>query len=141
MSNAEELQRENQALRDRLSRLSAASLRINESLDFETVLQGALDSACSLTGARYGVIALAGAAGRIEDSVTSGLSPEEHRRFMAFPEGMPFFEYLSGISEPLRLRRYRRHLNRVERAQAMSHIRDLARIVSEIATRTRAPRW
>ena len=104
MSNAEELQRENQALRDRLSRLSAASLRINESLDFETVLQGALDSACSLTGARYGVIALVGAAGRIEDSVTSGLTPEAHRRFMDFPEGMPFFEYLSGISEPQRLR-------------------------------------
>ena len=104
MRNAGELQRENQALRDRLSRLSQASLRINESLDFETVLQGALDSACSLTGARYGVIALVGAAGRIEDSVTSGLTPEEHRRFMDFPEGMPFFEYLSGISEPLRLR-------------------------------------
>ena len=85
MSNAGELQRENQALRDRLSRLSEASLRINESLDFETVLQGALDSACSLTGARYGVIALVGAAGRVEDSVTSGLTPEAHRRFMDFP--------------------------------------------------------
>ena len=40
--------------------LSQASLRINESLDFATVLQGVLDSACSLTGARYGVIALVG---------------------------------------------------------------------------------
>ena len=29
-----------EALRERLSRLSEASLRINESLDFETVLQG-----------------------------------------------------------------------------------------------------
>ena len=67
MRNAEELERENEALRDRLSRLSQASLRINESLDFGTVLQGALDSACSLTGARYGVIALVGASGRIED--------------------------------------------------------------------------
>ena len=38
-------------------------------------------------------------------------------------------------------RRYRRHLNREERAQAMSHIRDLARVASEIATRTRAQRW
>ena len=37
--------------------------------------------------------------------------------------------------------RYRRHLNREERQQAMSHIRDLARVVSEIATRTRAQRW
>ena len=45
MRNSGELERENEALRDRLSRLSEASLRINESLDFETVLQGALDSA------------------------------------------------------------------------------------------------
>ena len=108
--NAEELERENQALRDRLSRLSQASLRINESLDFETVLQGALDSACSLTGARYGVIALIGASGRIEDSVTSGLTPEEHRRFMDYPEGMPFLEYLNGIPEPLRLRDFHSYM-------------------------------
>ena len=59
-----ELARENQALRQRLSRLSEASLRINESLDFETVLQGVLDSARSLTGARYGVITLLDDAGR-----------------------------------------------------------------------------
>ena len=110
MRNAEELERENEALRDRLSRLSQASLRINESLDFETVLQGVLDSACSLTGARYGVIALVGASGWIEDSVTSGLTSEEHRRFMDFPEGMPFFEYLNGISQPLRLRDFHSYM-------------------------------
>ena len=109
MRNVEELERENAALRDRLSRLSQASRRINESLDLDTVLQGALDSACSLTGARYGVIALVGASGRIEDSVTSGLTLEEHQGFMDFPEGMPFFEYLNGISEPLRLRDFHRY--------------------------------
>ena len=49
-------QRESQMLRERLSRLSAASRRINESLDFDRVLQGALDSARSLTGARIGVM-------------------------------------------------------------------------------------
>ena len=110
MRNADELERENGALRERLSRLSQASLRINESLDFETVLQGVLDSACSLTGARYGVIALVGASGRIEDSVTSGLTSEEHRRFMDFPEGIPFFEYLNGISQPLRLRDFHSYM-------------------------------
>ena len=104
MGNTDELAQENAALRARLSRLSAASRRINESLDFGTVLQGALDSACSLTGAQYGVIALIGASGRIEDSVTSGLTPQEHQGFMDYPEGMPFLEYLNGISEPLRLR-------------------------------------
>ena len=36
------LRKENAALRNRLSRLSAASLRINESLDFDTVLQEVL---------------------------------------------------------------------------------------------------
>ena len=40
MGNAGEPAQENEALRERLSRLSEASLRINESLDFEAVLQG-----------------------------------------------------------------------------------------------------
>ena len=38
MRNKDELHRENDALRERLSRLSEASLRINETLDFDTVL-------------------------------------------------------------------------------------------------------
>ncbi len=104
MRDAGELERENEALRARLSRLSEASLRINESLDFETVLQRVLDSACSLTGARYGVITLLDESGRIQDFVYSGLTPEESRRFAEFPNGMLFFEYLSSIGEPLRLR-------------------------------------
>ena len=37
-------------------------------------------------------------------------------------------------------RRYRRHLNGEEREQAMSHIRILARLTSEIAARTQAQR-
>ena len=45
-------------LEERLSRLREAGLRITEDLDFSTVLQGVLDSARSLTGARYAVIAL-----------------------------------------------------------------------------------
>ena len=53
-----------QALRGRLSRLSEASLRINESLDFDTVLQGVLDSARDLTRSRYGVFILLGDAGQ-----------------------------------------------------------------------------
>ena len=104
MKDAGELERENEALRDRLSRLSQASLRINENLDFDTVLQRVLDSACSLTGARYGVITLLDESGRIQDFVYSGLTPEESRQFAEFPNGMLFFEYLSSIGEPLRLR-------------------------------------
>ena len=110
MKNAGELERENEALRDRLSRLSQASLRINESLDFDTVLQRVLDSACSLTGARYGVITLLNESGRIQDFVYSGLTPEESRQFAEFPDGMLFFEYLSSISEPLRLRDFHSYI-------------------------------
>ncbi len=104
MEQADDQAREIAELRDRLSRLSQASLRINESLDFDTVLQGVLDSACSLTGARYGVITLLNESGRIQDFLYSGLTPEESRRFAEFPNGMLFFEYLSSIGEPLRLR-------------------------------------
>ena len=104
MNNAGDLERENDALRERLSRLSEASLRINESLDFETVLQGVLDSARSLTGSRYGVITLLDDAGQIQDFLYSGLTPEESRQFAELPNGMLFFEQLSGIGGPLRLR-------------------------------------
>ena len=110
MEQADEPQREIAELRDRLSRLSQASLRINESLDFDTVLQGVLDSACSLTGARYGVITLLDASGQVQDFVTSGLTAEEHRRFTDLPEGMMFFQYLSNIQEPLRLRDFHSHI-------------------------------
>ena len=110
MEQADGPQREIAELRDRLSRLSQASLRINESLDFDTVLQGVLDSACSLTGARYGVITLLDESGQVQDFVTSGLTAQEHRRFTDLPEGMMFFQYLSNIQEPLRLRDFHSHI-------------------------------
>ena len=110
MEQADDQAREIAELRDRLSRLSQASLRINESLDFDTVLQGVLDSACSLTGARYGVITLLDESGQVQDFVTSGLTAEEHRRFTDLPEGMMFFQYLSNIQEPLRLRDFHSHI-------------------------------
>ena len=110
MGQADDQAREIAELRDRLSRLSQASLRINESIDFDTVLQGVLDSACSLTGARYGVITLLDEPGQVQDFVTSGLTQEEHRRFTDLPEGMMFFQYLSNIQEPLRLRDFHSHI-------------------------------
>ena len=72
--------------------------------NFGTVLQGVLDSARALTGARYGVITLLDDGGRIQDFLYSGLTAEESLQFAEFPDGMLFFERLSGISEPLRLR-------------------------------------
>ena len=95
--------REIEALRERLSRLSEASLRINESLDFEAVLQGVLDGARALTGARYGVISLLDDAGRMQDFFISGLTPEEYQQVVDLSDGPRLLEYLTRLSEPLRL--------------------------------------
>ena len=95
--------REIAELNERLSRLSEASLRINESLDVDAVLQGALDSARSLTGARYGVMTLLDDEGRVADFLSSGLSGEEADRIWKIPEGERIFEFLGAIAAPFRI--------------------------------------
>ena len=85
MKRLHELERENEALRDRLARLSEASLRITEDLDFSSVLQGVLDSARALTEARYGVVVLHNEAGVIGDFLSSGLTADEADRLWAMP--------------------------------------------------------
>ncbi len=92
------------ALRERLSRLSEASLRISESLDFDTVLQGALDSARSLTSARYGVMTLLDDdGGGVGDFLASGMTPEVAERLWLTPDRYRLFEALTHVSEPLRI--------------------------------------
>ncbi len=88
---------------DRLSRLSEASLRINESLDFDQVLQGVLDSARSLTAARYGVMTLLDQEGQVQDFLSSGLTGEESELLWLMPEGPRIFHALTNISEPMRV--------------------------------------
>ena len=93
-----------EALRDRLSRLSEASLRINESLDPDTVLQEVMDNARALTGASFGAITTLDGEGGLLDFITSGLSPEEREVMLALSEGPRLFEYFSSVQGPLRLR-------------------------------------
>ena len=87
----------------RLSQLGAASLRMLESLDFDAVLQEAVDSARALTGARYGALTVYGGAGELPAFFVSGLTEEEHQGLWEMPEGRAFFEYLSGLEVPLRI--------------------------------------
>ena len=103
MKPADKLLQENEALRDRLSRLSSASLRINESLDFDAVLQSVLDSACSLTGARYGVLTLLDETGQADDFLSSGMTSQEAQGLWDLPDALHLFEHLGNIPEPLRL--------------------------------------
>ena len=101
--------REIAALRERLARLSEASLRITEDLDLDTVLQGVVDAARSLTGARMGGVTTLDDAGQLQDFITSGLTPEEHERFVNLPGGPEFFAYLSSLPGPLRLADFSAH--------------------------------
>ncbi|MXX23830.1 MAG: response regulator [Caldilineaceae bacterium SB0668_bin_21] len=110
MKPTDELIQENEALRDRLarssdrlSRLSSASLRINESLDFDAVLQSVLDSACSLTGAGYGVLTLLDETGQADDFLSSGFTAQEAQGLWDLPGHMKLFEHVGNIPEPIHL--------------------------------------
>ena len=110
MKQPDELMREIAQLQERLSRLSEASLRINESLDFGTVLQEVVDSARTLTASRYGAMTVFGEGGQMPDFIVSGLTSEEHQGLWDMPEGRGFFDYLSGLEEPLRVSNIDSHL-------------------------------
>ncbi len=103
MTDRDRTAAENAALRARISALSAASLRINASLNLETVLNEVVESARALTGARYGAIATIDDAGVPQDFVTSGFTAEEHRKLVEWPDGPRLFEYFRDLPGPLRL--------------------------------------
>ena len=111
LPKAEEASGEIQALRERLSRLSEASLRISDSLDVDTVLHEVVESARVLTGAGSSGITTMDASGELQDFVTAGVSPEEHQRFLELPYGPALWEYLREVPEPLRLSDLAAHLS------------------------------
>ena len=89
--------------RDRLSRLSEASLRISESLDMDTVLQEVLDNARSLTDARYSLITTLDESGHVEDLLASGLGSEESQHVRGMLEDSGYLDYVSYNPGPLRV--------------------------------------
>ena len=98
-----ELRRQIGELRERVTRLSDAVLRVSSSLDLETVLREVVDSARALTGARYGVIVTVDSALRAEDFVISGLAPGETERLIAWPHGPGLFAHFRDLAGPLRV--------------------------------------
>ncbi len=85
MTQSDDLKRENEALRARSATLNAAILRINASLDLDTVLSDVVESARGLTGARYGFIVTLDEAGATVVFVFSGLTAEEQQELLAWP--------------------------------------------------------
>ena len=90
------------ALREGAATLHAAMLRINATLDVDTVLEEVVESARGLAGARYGVIATDDG-GVPLDFVFSGFSTEERRELDAWPDSARLFEHLRTLAGPLRL--------------------------------------
>ena len=88
-------------LQERLSRLSEASLRITEDLDLDAVLQGVVDAACLLTGARISAMTILYGDGDLQAFITSGMTPEERRRFVELPGDSEIFAHLSALPGPL----------------------------------------
>ena len=109
MNESDTSSHETEAPGDRLSRLSEASLRINESLDFDTVLQGVLASARDLTRSRYGVFILLDDAGGMREFFSSGMTPEQGRKLWAEPDRVRFFDYVGRIQKPLRVQDFHSH--------------------------------
>ena len=97
MTKPDTLKRANEALRDCISKLSAASLRIIASLDLGTVLREAVESACELTSARNGLIATVDDSGQVQDVVSAGLTPEEDKQLADWPDGQQLFAHFRDL--------------------------------------------
>ena len=104
LNETERLKAENQALRARIAGLTEAALRISEALDIDSVLQEVADSACSLTGARYGAITTIDEAGEFQHLVVSGVTGDELEGMIGTPDGFGILEHLNGLQDSLRTR-------------------------------------
>ncbi len=110
MREGDRLRAENDSLRERLSKLTEAILRISEDLDLDTVLQEIVDSACSLTDARYSAITTIDEVGTLQDVLIPGLTPAQRESLMVLPGGWDLLGYLSTVREPLRTRDFVSHV-------------------------------
>ena len=110
LREAGESRREIEALRERLSKLSEASLRISESLDVTTVLRKVLESARALTGARRGAITTVVGLEQGQGFLASGFTSEEFQTYLETPHGREMCERLARVSQPLRLSNLSAHL-------------------------------
>ena len=86
-----------------LTQFSKACLRITSMLDLDSVLQEVIDSACSLTDARYGALLTFDESGGIGNFITSGITPEERRQLGDSPKGLGLLGYLNEIEGSLRV--------------------------------------
>ena len=76
---------------------------LSSDLDLGGVLGRIVDSACALTGARYGALGVLGPGGTLSEFITSGMSAEQRRSIGAPPRGHGILGLLISEPRPLRL--------------------------------------
>ena len=114
MNETDERGKEIARLRERMARLSSASLRISENLDLESVLREVVDSARVLTGAANAVITTADRVEQVRDFISSGLTREERRQLRGLPDGERLWAYLLQGARPLRVDDLASHLDALD---------------------------
>ena len=103
MDREEELLRENQALRERLSQLSEASVGITEGIGRDSMLEEELARACALVGAVHGGIATIDESGQLVEFFSHGLTLEQKHGGGDIVQALDLLLQLSRVQETLRL--------------------------------------
>lgn len=97
----------------RISKLAAASLNINSSLDLNTVLQAAVEGACELTGASFGMIAAIGESVQFDNVVSFGISPEGLDQIRQWSDRRGVFLHFRTFDKPMRLESLRSYVEEI----------------------------
>ena len=72
---------------EQLAALNEASLSLTSELSLQSVLQKVVDLSRQVVQARYGALGVLNEQGRIQEFITSGISPKERKRIGNSPEG------------------------------------------------------
>jgi len=89
---------------DRLRALFDASIALTSELSLEALLQRLVETAASITGARYAALGVIDESGRaLERFLTTGIDPETHAAIGHLPRGRGILGVLIRDAQPLRL--------------------------------------
>ena len=113
MTEEEALRNEIEDLKDRLVRLSQASISIFETPDPEAVFQEVVQSASRLTGAQYGALLTFNASDGVGDFYTYGISREQREHMPQSPQGLGLLGYMNKVRSPVRVKDMASHTESV----------------------------
>ena len=92
-----------ESLRDRLTKLSQASIRITRNLDLDTVLQEVVDNARLLTGASHCSLVTFNGSDSVDKLVISGVPEEDLEQVNAWFRSSSSLYWLDLLTDPIRL--------------------------------------